>query len=147
MDEPSSSRSETQRIEPLDGSNYQNWKFNVQLLLMERDLWGFIEDTEVQPQATDDDKKEKEIKLYKTRSQKAYTTIALSVSKSLQVHVRNTTNPKVAWDSLKAQFEFVSITQIVRLNRAFYAATMQEDDDLLEHITRMTTLVQSNFGS
>ena len=105
MDDQSSSRSDAHRIEPLDGSNYQNWKFNVKLLLMERDLWGFIEDTEVAPEATEADKKEKEIKLFKTRSQKAYATIALSVSKSLQVHVRNTTNPKPAWDALKAQFE------------------------------------------
>ena len=59
--EDQSSRSDTLKIEPLDGSNYANWKFNVQLVLMERDLWGFIEGTETKPEATQDDKKEKEI--------------------------------------------------------------------------------------
>lgn len=47
-----------------------------------------------------------------------------------------------AWDTLRKQFEFVSITQIVRLNRKFYAATMKEDGDVMEHITYMTTLAE-----
>ena len=134
MEDQSASRSDALKIEPLDGSNYGNWKYNVQLLLMERDLWGFIEGTEVEPKATETDKKEKEIKEYLKRSRKAYTTIALSVSKSLQVHIKQTTDPKKAWDLLQSQFEFVSVSQVVRLSRAFYAATMQESDDLLAHI-------------
>ena len=66
----------------------------------------------------------------------------MAVSKSLQVHVRNTVCPKTAWDSLKSHFEFVSITQIVRVNRAFFAATMKEETDLIEHITHMTYLAE-----
>ena len=138
--EDQSSRSDTLKIEPLDGSNYANWKFNVQLVLMERDLWGFIEGTETKPEATQDDKKEKEIKEFLKRSRKAYTTIALSVHKSLQIHVKSTTDPKKAWDNLKDQFSFVSVSQIVRLNRTFYAATMNENDEMLDHITYMTTV-------
>ena len=40
------------------------------------------------------------------------------------------------------QFSFISITQIVRLTRKFYAASMNEGDDLMEHITNMTALAQ-----
>ena len=139
-DQSSSSRSDAVRIKPLDGSNYINWKFNVQLVLMDKDLWGFIEGTETKPVATETDKKETEIKEYIKRSRKAYTTIALSIHKSLQVHVKSTQDPKKAWDALKAQFDFVSVSQIVRLCRTFYAATMDENDDMLDHITYMTTL-------
>ena len=53
-DQSSSSRSDAVRIEPLDGSNYITWKFNVQLVLMEKDLWGFIEGTETKPAATEE---------------------------------------------------------------------------------------------
>ena len=122
-------------IEKLDGSNYNSWKFNMKLMLINQDLYGFIEDSEV---PTD----EKEVKLYKSRSQKAYSLIALSLSKSLQVHVRNTTNPKTAWDAIKSQFEFVSVQHCVRVNRQFYAATMKEETDLLEHITHMTSMAE-----
>ena len=85
-------------------------------------------------------KKETAIKEYIKRSRKAYTTIALSIHKSLQVHVKSTQDPKKAWDALKAQFDFVSVSQIVRLCRTFYAATMDENDDMLDHITYMTTV-------
>ena len=140
--EPSSSTSEAMKMVKLDGSNYISWKFNMKLLLMGMDLYGFIEGSEVPPVPTEDNKMEKEVKLYKSRSQKAYSLIARAVSPSLQVHVMNTVCPKKAWDTLKSHFEFVSITQIVRVNRAFFAATMKEETDLIEHLTHMTTLAQ-----
>ena len=79
---------------------------------------------------------------YKTRSDKAYTVIALSVETSLQINIAATTDPKEAWDILKNQVSFVSVTKMVRLTRNYYAATMQEGDDLMEHITLMTSLAQ-----
>ena len=138
----SSARSDDMKIEKLNGSNYISWKFNMKLLLMEKDLYGFIDGTEKPPEVSEEDKKEKEMKLYTTRSQKAYSTIALAVTKPLQVHVMNTVCPKTAWNTLKSHFEFVSITQIVRVNRAFFAAKMMEETDLIEHITHMTYLAE-----
>ena len=79
---------------------------------------------------------------YHLRSDKAYSLIALSVDKSLQVHISKTTDPHVAWETLQKQFEFVSITQIVRLNCKFYAATMKEGTDIMEHLTYMTSLAE-----
>ena len=60
---------------------------------------------------------------------------------SLQVHILSTTNPKTAWEVLQKHFEFVSITQVVRLNRKFYAASI-EGADLMQHITMMTSLAE-----
>ena len=61
---------------------------------------------------------------------------------SLQVHILSTTDPKLAWETLQKQFEFVSIAQIVHLNRRFYTATMEEGDDLMQHLTNMTSLTE-----
>ena len=71
---------------------------------------------------------------------KAYSTIALSVCKRLQVHINETDDPKKAWDTLEKLFNFVSVPEIVRVNRSFYAATMSEGSDLNEHLTKMTEL-------
>ena len=128
------------KIVPLNGSNFQSWRFNVKLLLMDKGLWGYVQGNEVQPKATEEDKKEKEIKEYLLKSEKAYSTIALSIVERLQVHIRDTSNPHEAWNTLEKLFNFVSITEVVRTNRAFYAATMGEGTDLNEHITRMTEL-------
>ena len=129
-------------IEPLNGSNYQTWKFNVKLILMERGLWGIVSGTETAPVATETNKQEKEIKEFLLRSQKAYSQIALNVKQEFQVHVVNTDDPKVAWETLKKHFEFVSVTHIVRVNRAFYASKMAENGNLMDHITHMTQLAE-----
>ena len=36
------------KIEKLDGTNYLTWKFNVKLMLMQKELWGIVEVTEVE---------------------------------------------------------------------------------------------------
>ena len=128
------------KIDPLIGSNYRSWKYNIKLVLMERGLWGFAQGNETAPVAEENDKKEKEIKEYKLKLDKAYSTIALSVCKRLQVHINETDDPKKAWDTLEKLFNFVSVPEIVRVNRSFYAATMSEGSDLNEHLTKMTEL-------
>ena len=112
---------EVVRIEPLNGSNYQSWKYNMKPVLMERGLWGFIQETEVEPDST---AQASAVNTYRLRSDKAYSLIALNVSKSLQVHISSITDPRLAWETLRKQFEFVSIAQVVSLNRRFYAATL-----------------------
>ena len=130
---------EITKIEPLDRSNFQSWKYNMKLVLMERGLWGFVQGTESEPESTASASIRNS---YRLRSDKAYSLTALSVKTSLQVHNSSTTNPKTAWEILQKHFEFVSITQVVRLNRKFYAASMEEGADLMQHITMMTSLAE-----
>ena len=49
------------------------------------------------------------------------------------------TDPLTAWKILQKQFEFVSVTQTVR---KFYAASMKEGADFMQHLTHMTYLAQ-----
>ena len=70
---------EITKIEHLNGQNYQSWKYNIKLVLMERGLWGFAEGTENPPAETASNT---ERKAYRLRSDKAYSLIALSVDKS-----------------------------------------------------------------
>ena len=86
---------EITKIEPLSGKNYQSWKYNIKLVLMERGLWGFVEGTETAPGSTATATVRN---AYRLRSDKAYSLIALSVDKSLQVHISSTTDPRAAWE-------------------------------------------------
>ena len=63
---------------------------------------------------------------FRLRSDKAYSLIALSVEKSLQVHIASTTDPLEEWQILLK----------------FYTATMPEGADLLQHLTYMTSLAE-----
>lgn len=41
------------KIEKLNGNNYQSWKFNTKLMLMQKELWGIVEKTEVMDTSTE----------------------------------------------------------------------------------------------
>eukprot|EP00794_Sanderia_malayensis_P004192 gene4192-4751_t len=131
---------EITKIEKLSGRNYQSWKYNIKLVLMKRGLWGFTQQGQETPPATTESAAQQNA--FRLRSDKAYSLIALNVEKDLQIHISTTTDPYVAWERLQKQFEFVSVTQIVRLTRKFYAATMQEGDDLMQHLTQMTSYAE-----
>ena len=64
------------KIEPLNGNNFQSWKYNMKLILMERGLWGFIQGTESSPAAG---AAADIVNAYKLKSDKAYSLIALSI--------------------------------------------------------------------
>ena len=108
---------ETITIEKLNGKNYQSWKHNIKLVLMERGLWGFPQEGKETPPEESASATVKNA--FRLRSDRAYSLIALKVEKGLQVHISSVTDPLAAWRTLQKQFEFVSITQIVRLNRKF----------------------------
>ena len=107
---------------------------------MERGLWGFTQEGQESPLAADASATVKSA--FRLRSDKAYSLIALNVEKDFQVHITSTTDPLAAWKILQKQFEFVSVTQIVRFNRKFYAASMKEGADLMQHLTHMTSLAE-----
>ena len=144
------------QITKLNGNNYQTWKLNTKWLLMERGLWGFVTGSEVRPEIVEekknadgvvtnaDEKRQSQdlLNKYNLRSDKAFSTIALNIESDLQIHIASKNTPKEAWDTLQNHCEFVSVTQMVRLTRRFYAAKMEEGDDMMKHITEMTTLAQ-----
>eukprot|EP00794_Sanderia_malayensis_P002319 gene2319-2671_t len=128
------------KIEKLSGRNYQSWKYNIKLVLMERGLWGFTQQGKETPPATTESAAQQNA--FSLRSDKAHSLIALNVEKDLLIHISATTDPYVAWERLQKQFEFVSMTQIVHLTPKFYAATMQEGDNLMKQLTQMTSYAE-----
>ena len=127
------------KIEKLNGQNYRTWSYNMILILMEKGLSGFISGDEIPPIASSPIATRS---AFKARSDKAYSQIALGVEKSIQVHIIDTTDPKEAWEILEKHFNVVSVSQVVRLNKRFYATHMKENDGMMQHITHMTSLAQ-----
>ena len=42
------------KIEKLNGRNYQSWKYNMKLVLMEKGLWGIADGSEVKVEVAAD---------------------------------------------------------------------------------------------
>ena len=125
----------------------------MRCLLMERGLWGFVREDNpvVKPEvvvasdtvtATAAAASQEKLSEYLLKADKAYSLIALSVESELQIHVSSKTTASEAWKALKEHFEFVSVTQVVRLYRRFFAAKMDEKDDMMKHITDMTRIAE-----
>ena len=87
-------------IEKLDSSNWMMWKFQIKHLLLAKDLWGFIDGTE----ALQDDASAQQRADFNKRSQKAFSTILMSVSSSQLYLVTSYEEPRRAWTALKNHF-------------------------------------------
>ena len=125
------------KIPRLNGANYRDWTFNMRLYLESLDLFGHVDGS---IGVSDEEASEQVKQEYKTALKKAWTYICLAVEPDQQIHVRNTTNAKEAWDALKSQFARTSISQIVRLRQKYYSTKFQSGANMLEHINHVKSL-------
>jgi transposase InsO family protein len=84
-------------IEKLNENNYELWKVQMKSVLIFNDLWGYVDGTEVKPEADAQD--------WTKKDSKALALINLSISHSQLNHVKKAATSKQAWDGLKAVFE------------------------------------------
>uniref|UniRef100_A0AAV1VKE2 Polyprotein n=1 Tax=Peronospora matthiolae TaxID=2874970 RepID=A0AAV1VKE2_9STRA len=126
------------RISKFDGTNFHAWKFKMQMVLEERDLWEVVsgeikaEQCETQlDQAT-----------YKRKSRKAMAVICLAMEDSQLPLVRSASGACDAWSRLEDHFEKKSLANKLFLRRRFFTTMMEEGDDVLEHINKLKTLAE-----
>ena len=101
------------------------------------DLFQFADGSAVSPGegATDEVRRK-----FNLRAKKAWTYICLAIEPEQQVHVRETTTAKEAWDTLRGQFARESLLQKVRLRQQYYSCRFQNGNNMLEHISPLKSL-------
>jgi len=126
------------RISKFDGTNFHNWKFKMQMVLEERDLWEvasgavkFEHCTSTLDQAT-----------FKRKSRKALAVICLAMEDSQLPLVRSASGAHDAWSRLEGHFEKRSLANKLFLRRRFFTTMMDEGDDVLAHINKVKTLAE-----
>ena len=107
----------------LNSGNYRSWAFNMKLYLESNDLFEHADGTAVAPDA---EAEAAEIRIFRLKTKKAWTSICLAVEPSQQIHIRDTNTAKEAWDALKNQFARESILQKVRLRQKYYSCKFQQ---------------------
>ena len=121
----------------LNGTNYRTWAFNIWLYLESLDLFKFADGTAESPaEDANDDVRRK----FNSRAKKAWTYICLAVEPEQQIHVRETTTAKEAWDALQGQFARKSLLQKVRLRQQYYACKFRVGESMLDHISNLKSL-------
>ena len=88
-------------IDKLNGSNWNTWKFQMKHLLLAKGLWGLVDGSEVLA----DDATTTVQALFRSRLQKAFSTIALAIDSAQLYLITSSEEPKQAWDALRKHFE------------------------------------------
>ena len=86
--------------EKLDGSNYANWKCEMELILQMKDLWELV--TEEKPK--DQDKLDK----WNKKDMNARATLLWQISPGIRPHVQGLKTTKAIWETLQTMYERTS---------------------------------------
>ena len=117
-------------IDKLDSSNWTTWKFQMKHLLLAKGLWEIVDGTEVlgvDPTAQQESE-------FKKKSQKAFSTIVMSISASQLYLITSCEEPVEAWTALREHFERDSLVNKLMLKKQYFRMEMKEGTSIEEHI-------------
>lgn len=115
----------------LSNTNYHVWKFNMELLLLERELWDVV----VGAVPTERDAK------WVIRDGKARAAIGLAVEESQKILIKQLKTAKEFWDTLKNHYEKSNITNKVSLLRQMSSKRLAGGQTMEDHITEFLSIV------
>ena len=120
-------------IDKLDGSNWNTWKFQMKHLLMAKGIWGLVDGSEVFAH----DATPAAQALYRSRLQKAFSTIVLAIDRAQLYLITSCEEPKQAWDALKKHFERETLANKLFLKKQYFRSEMKEGTSVEQHLKHM----------
>jgi hypothetical protein len=123
-------------IDKLENSNnYHLWKFKVQLVLEERDLFGVVDGSE-----SNSDNEEVKAAEWLKKDKKARVTICLALSDSVLTMVRDSQTAKQVWDKLSSVFENKNLVNRLLMKRRFLTIRMNEGEKVQTHLNLVKSM-------
>lgn len=124
------------RIAPLDGTNYNNWKFRIEMLLIARKLFGYASgETQL---AADADEAQKVV--FKEKDDEARAIISIHMSDNQLIDDRNCKSTAEAWEAFKNQYQRKSLVWRIDLKDKISYMRMQEGENALEVLDKICRL-------
>ena len=123
----------------LNGNNYATWKIQIRMALIKYGAWGFVTETEVEP----DDEDHAAWRKYNDRKDKALATIVLAVEPSLLYLLGDPQDPAEVWKKLSDQYEKKSWANKLALRRKLYSLKLKENESVQQHIKSMIEIFES----
>lgn len=125
-------------IVKLNNSNYSNWKYKVQLLLMKENLFKKV--IEGERPVPENDANRKLIEAWDDADSQAQAYIGLTVEDDQLIHIRERKSAKEMWFALKDYHEKSTLTNKVHLMRLICSLKLEEGGSVPNHIIRMQEL-------
>ena len=124
------------RMEKLSSDNYYNWKFDMRMLLIGKDLWDIVSGAEVV--ANDASPAQKDS--FRKRDQKAMSQICLGVMPDVKIYVRSAKTSKEAWDALSNHYEEKTLSKQINAKKQLFNLKLEPGGNMVQHVNRMKTL-------
>ena len=121
----------TSLVEKLTDFNYSMWKFRMQMLLEDKDLWEIVEGTSTPPSDAEEAKK------YDKSQRKALLLIVTHVNDQQAAHLKKCKTGKEAWDKLQEVHESKTIANQLYCVQRFLHISMADGEDMMSYITRV----------
>ena len=127
----------------LNSDNYNSWKLDMKVILIDRGSWEFIDGT---AEALASDASNTQKIDYKRRKERAYTAIYQCIERQFQPLIANTLDGKEAWDRLKESFEPKSRARLAGLVDEFYDMKFNPNEETIgiycKKISEKATLIK-----
>jgi transposase InsO family protein len=121
----------TLKIAKLTNSNYQTWKFKVELLLIKDDLWDVVVKDPPDEVSAD----------WQSKDRKARATIGLLIEDNQLHHVRKEATAKGTWNALKQYHERSTLSNKVNLLMKLCALKLTDGGNMETHLAQMEDLI------
>lgn len=126
------------RINKFDGTNFHTWKFKMQTVLEERDLWK-VASGEIKLEQLSNPMDQS---TFKRKARKTLAIICLAMEDLQLPLVNSVKDAYQAWSRLEGHFEKRSLVNKLFLRRRFFSTMMEDGDGVLEHINKLKILAE-----
>jgi hypothetical protein len=143
--------SERNEIPKYNGSNYEEWKFSMQALLLEKGLFHVVSETKPVPEnpknVTAEDKKK--LLDYMTQSGKVKGTLCKHMEMAYMANMMEMETAYEIWDALARKNNNTTAESLLILRNLFYspAVNMREGENVNEHLAKLRNIQSRTKGS
>lgn len=124
-------------IDHLKGqSNYELWKFQIQVLLEANGSFGVVSGSSKKPEPTEKDLFAEWIK----KDSCGKKMLILTIDKGLQTHIMNCKSSNEMWSKIREMYEKKGDVQKNKLLQEFYSATYEKGSSLLNHLSKIESI-------
>eukprot|EP01018_Ginkgo_biloba_P029169 Gb_05031 [translate_table: standard] len=119
----------------LDGVNYVNWKFKMQILMEGYNVWTIVSGTEGKPTTPI-----ASVQDWKKRKTKAKVLLRMFVKYTIIPHIRDCKTSTDTWEVLKSLYEMVNTNRVLFLKRKLLSIKMEENENISHYLSRVKDL-------
>lgn len=120
----------------LNGANYHDWKFNMQMILRRSGSWSVVSGVASEPAVKD----AAEHAAWHAKSEDGLTAIGLAVEQNQVAHIRDCTTGPGAWKALASIYERNDRATRINLKRELYTFVHDTSTSVRDYVNGITTI-------